>query len=359
MATTTTTNTHPHRVRAAGRSAGPRPAVRDVPLQHDHAEHRRDHRLGTDHRVLHPGRVDTQREDRHDGRAQHLLPAADPDRLHRRQARVRRPRRRRRRVLGHRRHHGHQRPDLHRDRRAGPDVPGRHDHGAAHGPRDEEARRALEPQDQAGLRDARQQLLGRHPRRVDGDRRHVPARAGPASGHRVARRRGEHPRRQRAAPADLDLHRAGEGALPQQRHQPRRADPARHPGGRRPGTVGPLPARGQPRSRSGSADGLHLLRARPGQGLGPGRGDHPVLRRHPRGLLPLRADEAQDDPGDHRRRHDRHLPAGPVRRRPAGSGRSGLDLRRVRADARAATSSASPWASSAPPWSRSWWARSC
>ena len=38
------------------------------------------------------------------------------------------------RVLGHRRHHGDQRPDLHRDRRRGPDVPRRDDHGAAQRP---------------------------------------------------------------------------------------------------------------------------------------------------------------------------------------------------------------------------------
>ncbi len=62
---------------------------------------------------------------------------------------------------------------------------------------------------------------------------------------------------------------------------------------------------------------LFLLEANPGPGLGlllaytvfgrgvakasaPGAADHPVLRRHPRDLLPLRADEAEADP-----RHDR------------------------------------------------------
>ena len=62
---------------------------------------------------------------------------------------------------------------------------------------------------------------------------------------------------------------------------------------------------------------LFLLEANPGPGLGlllaytffgkgtgqgdrPGCGDHPVLRRHPRDLLPVRADEAEADPG-----HDR------------------------------------------------------
>ena len=84
---------------------------------------------------------------------------------------------------------------------------------------------------------------------------------------------------------------------------------------------------------------LFLLEANPGPGLGllmaypssgaasprrrPRCGHHPVLRRHPRDLLPVRADEAQDDPRHHRRRHDRHLPAGAVRpglRAPAASG---------------------------------------
>ena len=47
------------------------------------------------------------------------------------------------------------------------------------------------------------------------------------------------------------------------------------------------------------------LRHRHGQGDRPRRGDHPLLRRHPRGLLPVRPDEAPPDPGHDRRRHDR------------------------------------------------------
>ncbi len=91
------------------RCAGPRAEVRHVPVQHDHAEHRRDHRLGTDYGVLHPGRLDAEREDRHRGRPDDHLPAPDPDRLHRRQDGLRRPRWRRRRDGRHGRHSRDQR----------------------------------------------------------------------------------------------------------------------------------------------------------------------------------------------------------------------------------------------------------
>ena len=99
---------------------------------------------------------------------------------------------------------------------------------------DEAARRAVGRQDQARLRDARQQLLGRHLGRASwrSSAFYVVARSSTAFieglGNAV-----ELPGRQQPAAAHLDLHRAGEGAVPQQRHQPRRADPARHPGGRR------------------------------------------------------------------------------------------------------------------------------
>ncbi len=94
---------------------------------------------------------------------------------------------------------------------------------------------------------------------------------------------------------------------------------------------------------------LFLLEANPGPGLGillaymafgkgiarasaSGRLDHPLLRRHPRDLLPLRADEAEADPCRGRWRHDRRLHQRPLRRRSAGSGSSGLDHRRLHAD---------------------------
>ena len=60
------------------------PALRHVPVRHDHAEHPRAHRVGHLHRVLHRGRVDAQRRPRDDRRPVHPLPAADHHRLHRR-----------------------------------------------------------------------------------------------------------------------------------------------------------------------------------------------------------------------------------------------------------------------------------
>ncbi len=110
---------------------------------------------------------------------------------------------------------------------------------------------------------------------------------------------------------------------------------------------------------------LFLLEANPGPGLGllmaytffgrgiarasgAGRGDHPVLRRHPRDLLPVRADEAEDDPRHHRRRHDGHLPVRPLRRGAAGSGRAGLDRRGLRPDAQRRLPRASRSGSSVP-----------
>ena len=66
------------------------------------------------------------------------------------------------------------------------------------------------------------------------------------------RRRRRLPGRQRPAAADLDPHRAGQGAVPQQRHQPRRADAAGHHRGR-----------GDRASRSCSCS-----RPTPGPGLG-------------------------------------------------------------------------------------------
>ena len=58
--------------------------------------------------------------------------------------------------------------------------------------------------------------------------------------------------------------------------------------------VDPVPGRGEPRPRPRHPAGLHLLRCRHGQGQRARRHHHPVLRRHPRDLLPVRADEADD-----------------------------------------------------------------
>ena len=64
------------------------------------------------------------------------------------------------------------------------------------------------------------------------------------------------------------------------------------------------------------------LRHRRGQEHRPGGVDHPVLRRHPRDLLPVRAAEAHHHSGHHRRRHGGHPHPGDLRRRPAGAGGS-------------------------------------
>src|SRR5699024_6713480 len=50
--------------------------------------------------------------------------------------------------------------------------------------------------------------------------------------------------------------------------------------------VGAVPAGGQPGPRRRHPAGVHDLRPRSGPRLGPRRGDHPVLRRHPRDLFP-------------------------------------------------------------------------
>ena len=68
------------------RVQGHRPALRRLPRRHGHAQHRRVHRLGPDHRAVHPDRLAAEREARRAGRPDDHLPAAGPDRLHRRPA---------------------------------------------------------------------------------------------------------------------------------------------------------------------------------------------------------------------------------------------------------------------------------
>ena len=64
------------------------------------------------------------------------------------------------------------------------------------------------------------------------------------------------------------------------------------------------------------------------------RGDHhPLLRRHPRDLLPVRADEPAPDPRRHRRRRLRRLHRGRHRRRPRGHALAGQHLRLPGGDA--------------------------
>ena len=341
---------HRHQYREApwGRP-GPGAAVRHLPVQHGAAEHRRLHRLGPDHRPVHPDRLDhpDRRQDlrlragpgarsvrlrfrvstrrlgrrrwRHRRPDDHL-PAAGADRLHRWPDGVRRRQHPRRRGGCHR-HHGRG----HRGHR--PDVPRRDDHGPAGRLHDAQARRAVGRQDQARVRDAGQQLLRRHLGHVPGDRwlpRRWPVRGGVLRPRRERRRL---PRRQQPAAADLDLRGAGQDPVPQQRHQPRRLHAARHQRGCRAGQVDPVPDRGQPRPRPRAAAGVHVLREGHRQGLGAGRGRDPVPGRHPRDLLPVRADEAEADPRGDPRRNDRRRDQPDLRLRPASPGRTRLDHR--------------------------------
>ena len=97
------------------------------------------------------------------------------------------------------------------------------------------------------------------------------------------------------------------------------------------GPVDPVPDRGQPRPRRGPVAGLHVLRQGTGQGDGPRRAGDPVLRRHPRDLLPVRPDEAEADPGRDPRRHDGSGDQPALRLRPARPGGARLDHRGVAA----------------------------
>ena len=158
------------------------------------------------------------------------------------------------------------------------------------------------------------------------------------------------------AAADRGLHRAGQGAVPQQRDQPRR----------------PHPARARPGQAAGHS-ALFLLEANPGPGAGMllafmvfGRGrrqghgarclHHPVPRRHPRGLLPLRPRQAESDARPDRGRRDRHvderdlqLRAGRSRLRRARSSRSDSLAGQGQLRGRHAVLVHRRW------WSPSWW----
>ena len=86
----------------------------------------------------------------------------------------------------------------------------------------------------------------------------------------------------------------------------------------------------EPRPRRRHPARLHDLRQRRRTRLGPRRRDHPVLRRHPRDLLPLRADEADPHPRRDRRRHDGRRGERPVQHWPEGPRLSRLDPRDLR-----------------------------
>ena len=104
-----------------GRVQGHRPAVRWLPGRHGHAQHRGVHRLGPDHRSVHPDRLAAERGPRRARRADDHVAAARPDRLHRRPPGARTARRGGRRGRHRRRRRRHRRPD----------VPRRDDHRPA------------------------------------------------------------------------------------------------------------------------------------------------------------------------------------------------------------------------------------
>ncbi len=321
----------------------PRPCaeVRHLPVEHGHAEHRRLHRLGPDHLAVHQGRLDGPPRDRQgrrqlggparrlgrlrrqgDRRPDDHLPVAAAHRLHRRLQPLQDPRWRGRRDRDLRRHRRHRHPDVH----------GRDDPGPARRLVDQATRRPVVAQDQAWVRDAGQQLLRRH---LGHDPRglrllhHEPDRH---VGRRPARRGRQLPRDQQRPAVHLDHHRAGQGAVPQQRPQPRRADAARPDRGQGERQVDPLPPRGQPGRGPRAAARLLAVRQGPGQGFRARRGDHPLLRRHPRDLLPVRARQAQAHPRDDGRRHDADLHQPDLRLRPRRPRGPGLDLRSPRVD---------------------------
>ena len=247
-------------------------------------------------------------------------------------------------VVGRGRHHGRD----HEHHAA--DVPRRDDHGAARRLADEAARQHLGRQDQARLRDAGQQLLRRHPGGA----------CWPSSGFYVfgpviegisdALGNGvnwliDHSLLPLASiiiePAKvLFLNNAiNHGVLTPLGIQQAAAA----------GQVDPVPARGEPRPGSGSAAGLLDLRHRAGQEHRTRRRDHPVLRRHPRDLLPVRADEAADPAGHDRRRHGGHLDADDLQCRPAGAGGARVDHRGAGRRRPAAASSGSACRCCSPP----------
>ncbi len=154
-----------------------------------------------------------------------------------------------------------------------------------------------------------------------------------AVGHRPAGRGRQLPGRPQPAAAHVGVHRAGEGAVPQQRDQPRRTDPAGHRAGERDRQVGAVPAGGQPGRRARAADGLHASSARAWpRATAPGAaiiqffgGIHEVY-------FPYVLMKPRPDPGHDRRRHDADLHQRDLRLRTASPGRTGVDLRRLRAD---------------------------
>ncbi len=127
--------------------------------------------------------------------------------------------------------------------------------------------------------------------------------------------------------ADIPIE-LGQGPVPQQRDQPRRARPARRRrGGREPGKGDPLPARDEPGPGPRPAAGLHVRRQGHAEAVGARRDDHPLPRRDPRDLLPVRPGPPDHDRGDVGRRHRRRPRLRRDRCRPGGHPVAGQHLR--------------------------------
>ena len=108
----------------------------------------------------------------------------------------------------------------------------------------------------------------------------------------------ERPRQRGLLPAGVDRRRARQGAVPEQRDQPRRLHPARCRAGGGGRQVDLLHDRVEPRPRPRHPDRDAAVRTARDPSDGSGRDGRPLPRRHPRDLLPVRADEA--DPASSR-----------------------------------------------------------
>src|SRR6266542_3316812 len=122
--------------------------------------------------------------------------------------------------------------------------------------------------------------------------------------------RGQLPGQAHAPAAGVHHRRAGQGPVPQQRHQPRGPRAARRGKGREAWEGDRVHDRVEPGSRARAPDRVLVLRSSLDPSLGARSDHHPLLRRHPRGVLPVRADAADPDRGHDRGRNGRgpHVP---------------------------------------------------
>ncbi len=188
--------------------------------------------------------------------------------------------------------------------------------GSARGLPAQAARRGDRGQDPVRLRDADRQLLARHPRWWPGDPGSARHRSGRPGGRRLPRQRRGRAGGEQLAPAGLALRGTGEDPVPEQCDQPGRPDATRRrrrPGGRQ---VDPVHGRDQPRARPRHPARLPALRPQVDASHRSRCAGHPLPRRDPRDLLPVRADEAEAGAGRDRRRHVRPADRDHPQRRP-------------------------------------------